>query len=118
MSNAFIRAMEQQDYKELPPFNVGDTIRISQRITEGNKERTQKFEGIVIQKRGAGLNKTFTVRKISANGIGVEKIYPYHLPTIEKIEVVKRGKVRRAKLYYIRKIVGVVKIKEKRQKSQ
>jgi large subunit ribosomal protein L19 len=117
MSHAFIRAMEQQDYKELPDFNVGDTVRISQRIKEGNKERTQKFEGIVIKKRGAGLNKTFTVRKTGANGIGVEKVYPLHLPAIEKLEIVKRGKVRRAKLYYIRKIVGVVKIKEKRQKS-
>lgn len=117
MSNALIRAIEQENYKELPDFRVGDTVRIHQRIREGTKERTQKYEGIVIQLRGGGMGKTFTVRKIGANGIGVEKIYPIHLPAIEKLEVVKRGKVRRAKLFYIRKIVGVVKIKERREKK-
>jgi len=116
MSDALIRAIEQPDYKEITPFRIGDTIRVHQKIKEGNKERVQRFEGIVIQRRGAGIGKTFTVRKIAANGIGVEKIYPCNSPSLEKVEVVKSGKVRRAKLYYIRDIVGVVKIKERRKR--
>ncbi|HPE68654.1 MAG TPA: 50S ribosomal protein L19 [Thermotogota bacterium] len=114
MSDALIKALEQSQYREVPPFRVGDTIRVSLKIVEGNKERIQKFEGIVIQKRGGGMGKTFTVRKIGANGVGVEKIFPYHCPSIQNVEVLKKGKVRRAKLFYIRKIVGVVKIKERR----
>lgn len=118
MSDALIRAIEQPDYKSVAPFRIGDTIRVHQKIKEGNKERVQKFEGIVIQRRGGGMGKSFTVRKIGANGVGVEKIYPINSPSIEKVEVVKTGKVRRAKLYYIRDIVGVVKIKERRQKRK
>ena len=118
MSDALIRAMEQENVRELEPFRVGDTVRVFQKIKEGNKERVQKFEGIVIQKRGGGMGKTFTVRKIGANGIGVEKIYPYQSPKVEKVEVMKKGKVRRAKLYFIRNIVGVVKIKERRAKAK
>jgi len=118
MSDALIRAIEQPDYKTITPFRIGDTIRVHQKIKEGNKERIQKFEGIVIQRRGGGMGKTFTVRKIGANGIGVEKIYPFNSPSLEKIEVVKTGKVRRAKIFYIRDIVGVVKIKERRKKRK
>jgi len=117
MSDALIRAIEQQDYKEIAPFRIGDTIRVHQKIKEGNKERIQKFDGIVIQKRGSGIGKTYTVRKIGANGVGVEKIFPFNTPSVEKIEVLKMGKVRRAKIYYIRNIVGVVKIKERRNKK-
>ncbi len=114
MSDALIRAIEQDNYRELTPFRVGDTIRVFQKIKEGNKERIQKYEGIVIQKRGSGNGKSFTVRKIGANGVGVEKIYPFNCPSIESVEVIKKGKVRRAKIFYIRDIIGVVKIKERR----
>lgn len=114
MSNTLIRAMEQEYQKEITDFRVGDTVRVHHRIREGNKERVQIFEGFVIQKRGSGMGKSFTVRKISANGIGVEKIFPFHCPALEKLEVVRKGKVRRAKLYYLRKVVGTVKIKPRR----
>lgn len=118
MSDALIRAIEQQDKKELDAFRVGDTIRVSQKVKEGNKERIQRFDGIVLQQRGSGNSKTFTVRKIGANGIGVEKIYPFNCPSIADVKVLKRGKVRRAKIFYIRDIVGVVKIKERRTRRK
>lgn len=89
-----------------PAFNVGDTIAVSLRIIEGNKERTQVFEGDVIAIRKNGASSTFTVRKIGAHGIAVERILPFHSPKIESIKVIKRGVVRRAKLYYIRKRLG------------
>ncbi len=114
MSNALIRAMEQEHEKEIADFRVGDTVRVHHRIREGNKERVQVFEGFVIQRRGSGMGKSFTVRKISANGIGVEKVFPVHCPALEKLEVVRKGKVRRAKLYYLRKVVGTIKIKPRR----
>jgi len=93
--------------KERQPveFNVGDTVRVHQRITEGDRQRTQVFEGIVIRRRGSGINETFTVRRVSF-GEGVERIFPLHSPLIEKIDVVRYGKVRRSKLYYLRKRVG------------
>lgn len=90
---------------DLPDFGPGDTVRVHTRVREGEKERTQIFEGAVIQRRGAGLGKTFTVRKISG-GVGVERIFPFHSPTITRIEVVRRGRVRRAKLFYLRKLRG------------
>jgi len=86
-------------------FNIGDTVRVHQRIAEGDRERVQVFEGIVLRRRGGGTNETFTVRRISF-GEGVERIFPLHSPRIEKIEVVRYGKVRRSKLYYLRKRVG------------
>lgn len=86
----------------VPPFNPGDTVNVHVRVVEGEKERIQQFQGEVISRRGAGLGTTFTVRKIS-NGVGVERIFPLHSPRVAKIEVVKKGKVRRAKLYYRRK---------------
>ncbi len=97
-----IREVEK-DYlrKDLPDFRPGDTVRVHLKIKEGDKERIQVFEGVVIARRGGGLRETFTVRKISF-GIGVERIFPLHSPKIEKIEVVKRGRVRRAKLYFLR----------------
>ena len=88
-----------------PAFNPGDTINVHVRVVEGDKERIQQFQGVVISKRGAGLNTTFTVRKIS-DGVGVERIFPLHSPRIAKIEKVKEGKVRRAKLYYLRKLAA------------
>ncbi len=95
----------EQMRMDIPQFRAGDTVRVHYRIREGEKERIQIFEGIVIKKRNNGLGSSFTVRKESS-GIGVERIFPLHSPMIEKIEVVKRGKVRRAKLYYLRNLKG------------
>lgn len=97
-------------------INTGDTIRISQEISEGDKKRLQLFEGIVIAIKNSGAGKSFTVRKIGANGIGVEKIFPVNLPTLKKIEVRSKGQVRRSKLYYLRDRVGKAasRIKEKK----
>ncbi|MGB9911120.1 MAG: 50S ribosomal protein L19 [Microgenomates group bacterium] len=92
-------------------FKVGDTVIVSQKIIEGGKTRIQNFEGIVIAIRGRGENKTFTVRKIATGGIGVERIWPLNSPWIEKIKVKKQGKVRRAKLYYLRERVGKAAVK-------
>jgi large subunit ribosomal protein L19 len=100
--------------KEFPSFKAGDTITVSYQIKEGDKTRIQKFQGIVIQKRGQGINATFTVRKVS-DGIGVERIFPIASPFIEEITVNKRGKVRRARLFYLRKAIGkAARIKEKK----
>lgn len=101
-----IRAIEQQQIREdLPQFQVGDNVKVHYRIIEGNRERTQVFEGRVIRRHGAMNRETFTVRKISF-GTGVERTYPVNSPKIEKIEVVNRGKVRRSKLYFLRDKVG------------
>ncbi len=109
-----IRALEQQQIKQdIPDFVVGDNVKVHYRITEGNRERIQVFQGDVIRRQGAGARETFTVRKISFN-VGVERTFPVHSPKIERIEIARRGQVRRAKLYYIRKKVGkAAKIKEK-----
>jgi large subunit ribosomal protein L19 len=99
----------------IPDFRAGDTVRVHVRVVEGERERVQVFEGIVIRRRGSGLSKTFTVRKLSF-GVGVERTFPLHSPMIARIEVVTRGDVRRAKLYYLRSRVGKrAKVKEKRQ---
>ena len=93
-------------------FNVGDTVKVYGKIKEGNRERIQVFEGTVLKKQGTGVRATFTVRKIS-NGVGVEKTWPLHSPNVEKVEVVRKGKVRRAKLYYLRDRIGkAAKVKE------
>ncbi|MBE6471588.1 MAG: 50S ribosomal protein L19 [Coriobacteriaceae bacterium] len=109
----YIRAIEQQQIKtDIPDFNIGDTVRVHYRITEGNRERIQVFQGVVIRRQGASARETFTVRKISFN-VGVERTFPVHSPKIDHIEVTRRGKVRRAKLYYLRDKVGkAAKIKE------
>ena len=109
-----IRAIEHQQIKQdVPEFNVGDNVKVHYRITEGNRERIQVFQGDVIRRQGASNRETFTVRKISFS-IGVERTFPVHSPKIERIEVVRQGDVRRAKLYYLRKKVGkAAKIKEK-----
>jgi large subunit ribosomal protein L19 len=98
---------------ELPVANVGDTVRVHIKVKEGARERIQTFEGTVIAKKHGGLDESFTVRRVSY-GVGVEKVFPIHAPTIEKIETVRRGKVRRAKLYYLRDRVGKsAKVKER-----
>jgi large subunit ribosomal protein L19 len=111
--NDIIKNIENAQMKaEVPQFNVGDTVRVSAKIKEGNRERTQVFEGTVLKKQGTGVRATFTVRKIS-NGVGVEKTWPLHSPIVEKVDVVRRGKVRRAKLNYLRSRVGkAAKVKE------
>jgi large subunit ribosomal protein L19 len=91
--------------EEIPEFKPGDTVRVSIKVREGAKERLQKFEGVVLQRRGGSVQETFTVRKLSS-GVGVERIFPLHSPMIQKIEVVRYGRVRRAKLFYLRKLTG------------
>ncbi|MCH9007532.1 50S ribosomal protein L19 [candidate division KSB1 bacterium] len=99
---------------DLPEFNPGDTVAVHTKVREGDKERIQIFEGVVIKRKGGGINETFTVRKIS-NGIGVERIFPVHSPNVEKIVRLRAGKVRRAKLYYLRELKGkAARIAEKR----
>ena len=105
---------KQQLRSDLPDFGPGDTIRVNVRVREGDKERIQAFEGVCIARRGAGISETFTVRKVSS-GVGVERVFPLHTPTIESIQVVRRGQVRRAKLYYLRQLRGrAARIREKR----
>ncbi|MDE6951129.1 MAG: 50S ribosomal protein L19 [Lachnospiraceae bacterium] len=111
--NDLIREIEQAQLKEnVDEFGVGDTVRVHGKIKEGNRERVQIFEGTVIKRQNGGNRETFTVRK-SSGGIGVEKTWPLHSPNVVKIEVVRRGKVRRAKLFYLRKLSGKkAKVKE------
>ena len=111
--NEIIKEIEQEQLKEkVDSFRVGDTVRVHGKIKEGNRERIQVFEGTVLKIHGGGNRKTFTVRKIS-NGVGVEKTWPMHSPNVEKVEVVRAGKVRRAKLFYLRSRVGKkAKVKE------
>lgn len=108
-----IKAIEAEQIRtDLPEFNVGDTIKVHVRIKEGNRERVQLFEGTVLKRQNGGLRETFTVRRV-ASGVGVERTFPVNAPTVEKIEVVRRGKVRRAKLFYLRDRVGkAAKVKE------
>ena len=111
--NDIIKNIEAAQMKaEAPEFNVGDTVKVYGKIKEGNRERIQVFEGIVIKKQGGSVRATFTVRKQS-NGVGVEKTWPLHSPSVERVEVIRRGKVRRAKLNYLRGRVGKsAKVKE------
>lgn len=107
-----IKALNEKQLKEVPQILVGDTVRVHVKVKEGARERVQVFEGTVIAKKHGGLEETFTVRRVSY-GVGVEKVFPVHAPSIEKIETVRHGKVRRAKLYYLRNRVGkAAKIKE------
>ena len=109
-------AVEREGLRDdLPRFEPGDTVRVQVRVREGDKERLQAFEGSCIAKRGGGISETFTVRKVSA-GVGVERIFPLHSPTISSVELVRRGAVRRAKLYYLRRLSGrAARIREKRE---
>jgi len=110
--NDIIRGIENAQLKEVESFNTGDTVRVYAKVKEGNRERVQMFEGTVLKRQGGGAKETFMVRRISY-GIGVEKTWPVHSPNIEKIEVIRRGKVRRAKLNYLRQRVGKrAKVKE------
>jgi large subunit ribosomal protein L19 len=114
----FIETQKEWLRGDLPPFRAGDTVRVSVRVKEGDKERLQAFEGVCIARRGAGISQTFTVRKISS-GIGVERIFPVHSPMIASITVVRRGRVRRAKLYYLRHLTGkATRIKERKARVQ
>ena len=117
MRNKYIEAFEaaQIAQKEVPEFAPGDTVKMGIEIKEGNKTRIQYFEGVIIAIRGQGTGKTFTIRKIGANSVGVERIFPLYSDSIKSLEVIRRGKVRRAKLYYLRSRRGkAAKIKEKR----
>ena len=110
----FIETQKEWLRGDVPPFRAGDTVRVNVRVKEGDKERVQAFEGVCIARRGAGVSETFTVRKISS-GIGVERIFPVEAPTVKGVQVVRRGRVRRAKLYYLRNLKGkAARIGEKR----
>ena len=111
--HTLIKDIEQSQMKaEAPEFNIGDTVRVHAKIVEGAKERIQVFEGVVIKRQGGSLRETFTVRRLSS-GIGVEKTWPLHSPRVDRIEVVRRGIVRRAKLFYLRDRIGkAAKVKE------
>jgi large subunit ribosomal protein L19 len=111
--HAFIETQKEW-LRDVPPFRPGDTVRVNVRVKEGEKERIQAFEGICIARRGSGVSETFTVRKIS-NGVGVERIFPVHSPMLAEVNVVRRGRVRRAKLYYLRNVTGkATRIREKK----
>ncbi len=110
-----IKEVEKQNLKEdLPHFTPGDRVKVHVKVVEGGRERSQAFEGVVIRRQGSGARETFTVRRVTF-GIGVERIFPVHSPSVSKIEVIKKGRVRRAKLYYLRKRTGkAARIKERR----
>ena len=114
IDNATIETSGEARAESVPDFQAGDTLKVHVRVIEGNKERVQVFQGVVIRRQGAGVRETFTVRKVSY-GVGVERTFPLHTPTVTKIEVVRRGDVRRAKLYYLRGRTGkAARIREKR----
>lgn len=113
--DSLIEAVSADQMKELPEFGAGDSVRVHQRVIEGEKERIQVFEGVCMQRKGNGMSATFTVRKISAGGVGVERIYPLNSPRIAKIELMRRGKVRRSNITYLRDLRGrAARISEKR----
>ena len=114
----FIETQKEFTRADIPPFRPGDTLRVNVRVKEGEKERLQAFEGVCIARRGSGVSETFTVRKVS-NGVGVERIFPVHSPMIGFIAVVRRGQVRRAKLYYLRELSGkATRIRAKKSRTQ
>jgi large subunit ribosomal protein L19 len=114
----FIETQKEFIRTDIPPFRPGDTLKVNVRVKEGEKERLQAFEGVCIARRGSGVSETFTVRKVS-NGVGVERIFPVHSPMIGDITVVRRGQVRRAKLYYLRELSGkATRIRAKKSRTQ
>ena len=115
MANVIDKITEKQLNPNVPEFRVGDTVRVDVKIIEGKKERIQAFEGIVVARKNGGISETFTVRKVSA-GVGVERTFPIHSPKVAKITVVRKGKVRRAKLTFLKDKVGTYRIKERRDK--
>ena len=119
MRNKYIEQFEQAQIaeKNIPDFKAGDTVRLAVEIKEGDKTRIQNYEGVCIAKRGQGTSTTITVRKIGANGVGIERIFPIYTDSIKEIKVIRRGRVRRAKLYYLRNLAGkAARIKELRRK--
>jgi large subunit ribosomal protein L19 len=112
-----IRSIESEQFKEnIPQFGAGDTVRVHAKVVEGTRERIQMFEGVVIRRRAGGINENFTVRRIASHGIGVERTFLIHSPRIDKIDVLRHGRVRRAKLYYLRGLTGrAARIKERRR---
>ncbi len=112
-----IRSIESEQYKgEVPVFGPGDTVRVHAKVVEGNRERVQVFEGVIIRRRAGGINENFTVRRIASHGVGVERTFLLHSPRIDRVEVMRRGRVRRAKLYYLRGLTGkAARIKERRR---
>ncbi|HEU5423537.1 MAG TPA: 50S ribosomal protein L19 [Nitrolancea sp.] len=112
-----IRSIEQEQIRtDIPPFGPGDTVRVHVKVVEGTRERIQPFEGVVISRRSGGLNENFTVRRIASHGIGVERTFLLHAPRIDRIEVLRTGRVRRAKLYYLRGRTGrAARIRERRR---
>ena len=115
LDNLVDKINERHVRKDIPEFRVGDTVRVDVKVVEGNKERIQAFEGVVIKRRGTGLSETFTVRRV-AYGVAVERCFPIHSPRVDKITVIRHGKVRRAKLYYLRERFGkAARIKEVRR---
>ncbi|AKP65871.1 MULTISPECIES: 50S ribosomal protein L19 [Levilactobacillus] len=114
-NNLIAKINQEQLRDDVPDFRAGDTVRVHARIVEGTRERIQLFEGVVIKRKGAGIQATYTVRKIS-NGVGVERIFPLHSPRVAKIDVIRQGRVRRAKLYYLRELNGkAARIPERRR---
>jgi len=116
MSQSILSEVESRQFKSnLPDFRVGDTVRVGVRVVEGNRERTQEFEGVVIRRRSGGINENFTIRRIASHGIGVERTFLLHSPRLDSIKVIRQGKVRRSKLYYLRGLTGkAARIKERR----
>lgn len=116
MSQQILDEIERRQFKaDIPEFRVGDTVRVGVRVVEGNRERTQEFEGVVIRRRSGGINENFTVRRIASHGIGVERTFLVRSPRLEKVEVFRRAKVRRAQLYFLRNLQGkAARLKEKR----
>lgn len=115
--NIIDKINERQLNKDIPEFRVGDTVRVDVKIIEGKRERIQAFEGVVVARRGGSVSETFTVRKVSS-GVGVERTFPIHSPKIAKITVIRKGKVRRAKLTFLRHMVGQYRIKERGARNQ
>ncbi|HJZ45766.1 MAG TPA: 50S ribosomal protein L19 [Roseiflexaceae bacterium] len=116
MSQQILDEIESRQFNDnLPEFRAGDTVRVGVRVVEGNRERVQEFEGVVIRRRSSGINENFTVRRIASHGIGVERTFLLHSPRLDSIKVIRHGKVRRAKLYYLRGLTGkAARIKERR----
>jgi large subunit ribosomal protein L19 len=116
MSQQLIDAIERRQLKaSLPEFRVGDTVRVGVRVVEGSRERVQDYEGVVIRRRSGGINENFTVRRIASHGVGVERTFLLHAPRLDSISVVRRGKVRRSRLFYLRGLTGkAARIKERR----
>jgi large subunit ribosomal protein L19 len=116
MSQELLKEIENRQFRaDVPVFRVGDTVRVGVRVVEGNRERTQEFEGVVIRRRSSGINENFTLRRIASHGIGVERTFLIHSPRLDTIKVIRQGKVRRSKLYYLRGLTGkAARIKERR----